>query len=207
MAQAQGFQNRRSKAGKEDFPTPPWATRTFLHHVLPEDLSDKTVWEPAANRGYMTKVLQERFGTVISSDLHDYGVGYPVIDFLDGPTPAEYGQEVHWIITNPPFNLAEDFVHRAMSIATEGLAMFVRASWIEGKGRYEKLFKDKGPELFCPYVERVPIVQGRVDPKATSQMPYAWFVWRQGKPKYQRTRVVWIPPSRQDMERSEDYEG
>jgi hypothetical protein len=205
LAQIQGYQNRRTQGGREDFPTPPWATRAFLHHVLPQDHAAEVVWEPAANRGHMARALAEKFGTVVATDLHDYGAGYPAVDFLSGPTPKDYGQEVHWIITNPPFNLAEEFVERALTIATEGVAVFVRASWIEGKGRYERLFKRQGPELFCPYVERVPIVEGRVDPKAASQMSYAWFVWRQGKPEHARTRVVWIPPSRGEMERSEDY--
>ena len=208
MAKMQGFQNRRSAAkGPEDFPTPPWATRALLEHGLGSaHLKNHTVWEPAANRGYMVRPLAEYFGTVIATDKHDYGAGYPTVDFLDGPTPQEFGMDVDWIITNPPFALAEEFVHRALALSKRGVAVFVRASWIEGKGRYENLFSVNPPTLFCPFVERVALVEGRVDPKAVTQMPYAWFVWDHGVDTGE-TVVRWIPPCRKEMERDDDYPG
>lgn len=200
----QGFQNRNTGGGDEDFPTPPWATRAFVRHILPDDLSGMTVWEPAANRGHMARPLSEFFGQVIASDKIDYGVGFPVIDFLNGPSPTDFGQKVDWVITNPPFNLALEFVKRAVDIADYGVAMFVRASWLEGKQRYEELFQPHPPAFVCPYVERVPIVRGRLDKKAATQMPYAWFVWV--KDSKAPTRCLWIPPSRADMERDDDYD-
>jgi hypothetical protein len=196
-------QNRRSpKGGSDDYPTPPWATRAFLQNVLPLDLSTKTCWEPAANRGHMVKPLRERFGTVIASDFIDYGAGYPVVDFLNGEhTPPD----VDWIITNPPFNRAEAFVHRALGVAREGVAVLVRSTWAEGKGRYNLLFNPMPPAAIAQYVERVPIVAGRLDEKAVSNMPYSWFVWYSGGRECGGTRFVWIPPSRKDFEREEDY--
>ena len=206
MAQTQGYQNRRSgKDSNEDFPTPPWATRAFLAHIMPDDLSEVTVWEPAANRGHMSKVLAEYCGTVISSDKIDYGVGFPVIDFLDGPAPTDYGMTVDWIITNPPFNKAEEFVGRALEVADDGVAILVRASWMEGIGRYNRLFSARPPSIIAPYVERVPIVEGRLDPEAGTQMPYAWFVWEKDTPANRSPRLLWIPPCRKDYERETDY--
>jgi len=205
MPKAMGFQNRRApRGGPEDFPTPPWATRAFLNHVLPAALHDKTCWEPAANRGFMVRPLQERFGNVIGSDLHDYGVGFPMVDFLTGPTPADHGQRVDWIITNPPFNLAEEFVQRALCVVNVGVAFILRSSWMEGKGRHERLFNPRPPSVIAQHTERVPMVQGRLDRKAVTQMPYAWFVWEQN-PQKAGTEFVWIPPSRKQMERDDDY--
>lgn len=199
-------QNRRSpKGGPDDYPTPPWATRAFLRHGLPLDFSDKVCWEPAANRGHMVKPLRERFGTVIASDFMDYGAGFPVIDFLTGPTPKDYGQPVDWIITNPPFNRAEAFVQRALEVAEDGVAILVRSAWAEGKGRYEHLFSKRPPAIIAQYVERVPIVQARLDKEAVSNMPYSWFVWYNGGRECEGTHFHWIPPSRKDFEREEDY--
>lgn len=204
MARMKGFQNRQSdKDGPDDYPTPPWATRALVEHVLMPGCAGMTVWEPAANRGYMARPLAEYFGTVIASDAYDYGAGFPVIDFLSGPTPADYGVEVDWIITNPPFNRAEAFAHRALSLAREGVALFVRASWLEGRRRWENLFSVASPDVFCPFVERVPLVRERVDPAAASQMPYAWIVWRRNGDG--DTRVRWIPPCRKEMEKEGDY--
>ena len=44
--------------------------------------------EPCDKRGYMSAVLEEYFDTVDSADVHDYGVGYPVRDYLAGQDPA-----------------------------------------------------------------------------------------------------------------------
>ena len=86
----------------DDFPTPPWATRAvceWLHQNV-GDLDDKSVREPAANRGFMVRPLREYFRTVEASDVHDYGAGFPVADYLFGPDQAQ----VDWTFCNPPFS-------------------------------------------------------------------------------------------------------
>lgn len=199
----EGYQNRRSpKGGPEDFPTPPWATRAMLTHILPDIGQGQTVWEPAANRGYMARPLAERFSTVIASDLIDYGAGYPVVDFLNGPSPSDFGQPVDWIITNPPFNLATEFALRALDVAREGVALLLRSAWAEGHDRHTRLFSQRPPAIIAQHVTRVPIVRGRVDKKAVSAMPYAWFIWRKGSTE---TTFRWIPHCRKEMERDGDY--
>jgi hypothetical protein len=97
------------------------------------------------------------------------------------------------VVTNPPFNLACEFTLRALDLAIEGVAMLVRTQWIEGVGRYERLFRDRPPTLYAPFVERVPIVKGRWDPDALTATSYAWFVWRKSLVA-EPTRVFWIPP-------------
>jgi hypothetical protein len=62
--------------------------------------------------------------------------------------------------------LACDFTLRALALATDGVAMLVGRQWIESVGRYEKLFRDRPPLLYAPFVERVPMVKGRWDPDA-----------------------------------------
>jgi len=213
----EGYQNRKSDPDAiEDFPTPPWATRAFLAHIMPDGPApDLTCWEPAANRGHMVRPLQEYFGTVIGSDIADYGAGFPVIDFLSGPTPRDFGMPVDWIITNPPFNKAEEFVLRALDIAEDGVAIFQRQSFMEGKGRYERIFRPFPPTIIAPYVERVTCLQGRIDRATGSQMPYAWFVWTKQAtydspwawpPAGSDTKVKWIPPCRKKFEKESDYE-
>ena len=51
----------------DDFPTPPWATRALMEHVLNlKKVQTMTCREPACGRGYMSKVLEEYFKTVYS---------------------------------------------------------------------------------------------------------------------------------------------
>lgn len=203
-----GFQHRQSpKDGPEDFPTPPWATRALMEHVLEMD-RDKaaalTCWEPAANRGYMVTPLREYFGTVIGTDRHDYGAGFPVVDFLKGPDPRDYGMLVDWIVTNPPFNAADDFVKRALTVAGAGVAIFARTAFIEGLARWRTIFSANPPSIVAQFAERVPVVAGKVDPKARTAMPYAWFVWDQRKDAVD-TLLMWIPQCRKELERDGDY--
>lgn len=206
-----GFQNRSGpRDGLDDFPTPPWATRAFIEHGLPGDIDgykDLTVWEPCANRGHMVFPMQEYFGTVIGTDIHDYGAGFPVVDFLNGPTPADHGMDVDMILTNPPFNKAVDFFHRwnRDMKQVQYFGLLLRMSWMEGVGRYNDIFEKNAPSVICPFAQRVPIVAGRLHRKAVSQMPYAWFFWNREKSVHSPTRVNWIPPCKAKYDRDEDW--
>lgn len=158
----------------DDFPTPPWAVRAFLEALFgKKTYPAKRVWEPAANRGYMVKALRERFGFVFASDILDYGAGYLVHDFVND----EPLFEPDWVITNPPFKVALDFVEQGLRISNEGVAVLVRTTWAEGITRYENLFRDRPPAVILQYVNRVPMVKGRYDPLASTATGYAWFVW------------------------------
>lgn len=183
----------------DDFPTPPWAVRAFCEWL---DVGpDATVWEPAANRGYMVKALKEYFRTVHASDVHDYGAGYPVHDFL---MPGDPLHRPHWVITNPPFRLATDFVERGLDCATCGVAVIVRSVWAESMGRYKRLFKNNPPTWIGQHVHRVPMVKGRYDPKASTATGYSWFVWDKEDAWDTDTRFGWIPESKSDLYREGD---
>jgi len=185
----------------DDFPTPPWATRALVEHVIgAANASGRTALEPACGQGYMSRALAEYFDTVRSFDVHGYGFGY-VDDFLNSSWADE---SFDWVITNPPFKAAEDFVMRALPIARHGVAVLVRTVFIESVGRWERLFRDRPCTTFAQFVERVPIVKGRVDPKATTATGYAWLVWDKGASEH--SRIAWIPPSRRTLERPYDYE-
>jgi hypothetical protein len=147
----------------------------------------------------MSKVLEEYFKAVQSYDIEDYGYAERG-DFLKQPHAVD---SFDWVITNPPFKLAEAFVLRALPIARRGVAVFARTVFIESVGRYDRLFRDKPPTKVAQFVERVPIVKGRLEKTASTATGYCWLVWE--KPGTAETRVVWIPPCRRNLERSTDY--
>lgn len=189
----------------DDFPTPPWATRALIDHVIdPAGVMGDTCWEPACNRGYMARPLAEYFTKVHLSDIHDYGLGAFIGDFLF-PTSFPNGRfdAPEWIITNPPFRLAEQFVSRARQIASVGCAVIVRTSFLEGVGRYRDLFSQDPPSIIAQFSERVPMVRGRYDPDASTATSYAWLVWVNG---FSGTGFVWIPPCRKHLQRTADSE-
>jgi hypothetical protein len=205
------MQNRRTGLDSLDFfPTPPWATRALCEHVLAPVAVRSAVWEPAAGAGHMSEVLKEYFGMVLPSDVHDYGHGYLVGSFVgEGVDVLQWPLAFppQWIITNPPFNLALEFAYRALDVASRGVALLVRSAWLEGGDRYRRLFHLRPPTTVALFSERVPMVKGRWDPKASTATAYAWVVWRQSEIKDFPTRLVWIPPGcRTSLTKPDDAE-
>ena len=80
----------------------------------------------------MVKVLKEYFWQVQSTDAHQYGYAQQR-DFLTHPYETN---AVDWVITNPQFRLAEEFVLRALRLARHGVAILARTVFLESVGRY-----------------------------------------------------------------------
>lgn len=161
-------------------------------------------WEPTCGRGFMAATLAEYFGGVRASDIAPFGYG-ETVDFLDvTQASATEADRPDWIVTNPPFRLAEEFARRALDLAQRGTAMLVRTGFIEGAGRYRRLFEHRPPSFVAQFVERVPILRGRVDPKASTATGYCWLVWQRNAEA--PTRLIWVPPCRKRLERSSDYD-
>jgi hypothetical protein len=136
-------QRTEAPDSRDDFPTPPWATRALVAHVLKDfgPFDRQSVLEPACGAGYMARPLAESFGHVLASDIHPYGFG-SVRDYLAVPYEAN---AVDGVITNPPFRLAEEFVLRSLIVARKGVAILARTVFIESVGRYRNLFLQRPP--------------------------------------------------------------
>jgi hypothetical protein len=192
---------RREPADSLDFfPTPPWATRAFCEWLAERPGFRRTAWEPACGRGDMAQPLAEYFGQVIASDVHDYGFG-TVRDFL---WPGD-DEPVDWIITNPPFRLAAEFIARAHQVAQCGIAMLVRTAFLEGGERHASLFAQTPPSDILQFAERVPMFRGRLDAEGSTATAYCWLVWRYLKRPAPVTVFHWIAPCRARLERPGDY--
>lgn len=187
----------------DDFPTPPWATRALREFLATQGFTPGGVArEPAANRGHMVKPLLEFFDKVLASDVHDYGVGFPVQDYLFGPDP----EPVDWTITNPPFRLAEEFIDRALRTSREGCAFILRSAFLEGVGRHERLFSQRPPAFVLQFSERVVMHKGRLSKDGSTATAYSWIVWLHERWHLSgTTELFWVPPCRARLERSEDY--
>lgn len=195
-------QRVEAKDSLDDFPTPPWASRALIEHIIEQEngCESLTALEPACGRGYMAQPLKEYFKSVTGSDVHPYGYG-EVRDFM---TSVYATDSYDWVITNPPFRLGEDFIHRALPIARRGVAVLVRTVFIESVGRYNRLFSINPPTTVAQFSERVPMVKGRVDKKASTATGYAWVIWE--KDRLGSSSLAWVPPCRKKLERDFDYE-
>ncbi|MDR3473362.1 MAG: methyltransferase [Devosia sp.] len=208
----------------DDFPTPPWATRALVEHVLkalPAGLNSRAVYEPACNRGFMARPLAEYASTVHASDIFSYGWSGQErqVDFLFDEAPADVAEA--WLVSNPPFALAERFIAAGLDRGFAGIAMFVRTSFLEGVGRYEGIYSKRPPTIVAQFAERVILSKGVVrdpavlywDPdaddgvgkwkKPSTATSYCWLVWARGEAP---GPMVWIPPCRKKLERPGDYE-
>lgn len=189
----------------DDFPTPPWATRALCEWLRswwcpePADWAEMTCREPAANRGHMVRPLREYFGEVIASDIFDYGAGFDRADYLFEPRLPM----TSWTITNPPFKLAEQFIAKALDHSHHGVAMIVRSAFLEGIGRYERLFSVNPPSHVLQFTERVVMHKGRLAPEGSTATAYCWLVWVEGADE--DTQFEWIAPCRKRLERDGDY--
>jgi len=211
------------------FPTPPWATRALVEHVLcghgwrADRLSGMSAWDPCCGSGHMIRPLAEYFAHVHASDIHDYGIGARRADFLMPGGEPRGGAD--FLIFNPPFRLALDFILQARGIARAAVCALVRTSFSEGQERHADLFSRHVPLFEAQFVERVTMVKGRcVDPalpywngekkawaKISSATAYMWLVFpgRDGR-DFARARTgcekLWIPPCRKTLERAGDYD-
>lgn len=149
-------------------------------------------WEPACGAGHISKLIYDP--SLLSTDLIPRGYG-ETVDFLADYIPDFLDRRKYrTIITNPPFNLFQEFAERALQIATDKVIMFGKLQALEGKKR--ATFMQSSP-LRTVYVfksRQNPLRNGSpVDEKGkqwASTMAFAWFVWEigyKGKPQ-----IEWI---------------
>jgi hypothetical protein len=179
----------------ELFPTPPWATRALFESVLPWIFSApgamriRSCWEPAAGLGHMAETIKEYCANVLMSDVADYPLedgsrmsdyGLRVSDFLCAPSPNEPPpDDAEWVLTNPPFKQTEAFLQRALNVASKGVALLQKQTWLTGGERYAQIYLETPPDLVAQFVERVPMCLGGYDPRGSTATDYAWFIWLQ----------------------------
>jgi hypothetical protein len=178
------------------FPTPPWATRAFVHHVALPVLGVNTaslIIEPACGEGHMAEPLKEAFAFVAASDIHPYGYG-DVADFLAWEL-HDFQTVADWAFTNPPFNQAVAFARQALRLTYRGCGMLVRTQWLHTEERFD-LFREYPPFVIAYYVERVPMHRGRWEPDGDTMTDYCWVCWKHGA---EPRAPLWIPPGRRKV--------
>lgn len=190
------------------FPTPPWATRALVEWISSQDMRvwEQSVWEPAAGLGHMSNTLAEFFNTTEASDAFAYGDHHWLWDFIADDQRTDQRWVADWIITNPPFKLAEEFCRIAIRRANIGVAMLVRTTFLEGVGRHRDLFSVTPPTYVLQFTERVPMHRGRLEEKGSTATAYCWLVWIKSD-NSQETKLRWLSPCRKRLERPEDYRG
>jgi hypothetical protein len=168
--------------GPDFFPTPAWATFALVDN----EAFDGQIWEPACGDGAMAQVLAMRGNPVIATDLYDRGFGEPGIDFLRSNRVADN------IVTNPPYNSAEEFVNIGVKSARRKFALLLRLAFLEGANRTNTIFAKYPPNRVWVFSERITFYPAGATQKGTGTTAYAWFVWDNDASR--RTELRWFKP-------------
>jgi hypothetical protein len=136
-----------------------------------------TIWEPAAGRGAIVRVLRDRGHAVIASDIYDYGGLHFVRDFL-GESKVPTG--CFCIVTNPPFQIAERFVAHALGLSPL-VIMLLRLAFMESERRCN-ILEGRGLARVHVFRKRLPMMHrdGWEGRKANSGMAFCWMAWERG---------------------------
>ncbi len=179
--------NRRvvQASGADFYPTPAWAT----YALIDNETFEGSIWEPACGTGSMSEVLKATGNRVFSTDVHNYGYvdcHPPTVDFLTTRMLCDN------IVTNPPYNLAEQFVRVGYTQCDNKLCLLLRLSFLEGAGRASGLFAELPPSRVWVFSERITFYPNGVRTGGSGTTAYAWFVWDKGYTG--DTILKWIPP-------------
>lgn len=180
------LQGSTAKRVDHDFyPTPRIATELLLKS---ESFGGIT-WEPACGDGAISTVFKDVCKMPIySSDLEDRGYGDSGINFLTVDPPGIFQN----IITNPPYSLAEEFVHRSIKVATQKVALLLKLNFIAGQKRKKTIYDTCPPQRIYVFSKRLNFDRGTDKAKTGGGLlEYAWFVWDKEYSK-DETIVRWL---------------
>lgn len=173
--------NATGKRKASDFYETPYSITRHLLRVEKFDYN-LTVLEPACGDSAIVKILSENW--------HDTKITAYDIEknFLTETQKYDY------IVTNPPFSLAFDFIQQAKQVAKRKFAMLLPLSYLHGKKRFDEIYSDRVYGLKSVYVfTRYPMLgeKLREDGKYnTGMMVYAWYVFENGNSE--DPKIGWI---------------
>jgi len=152
------------------YPTHPVWTEALLQTVRLRGI----IWECAHGNGDMTRVLKEHGYKVRATDI------MTGTDFLVQSKPWKGS-----IVTNPPYSHADEFISKALLLASEQVAMLLPIGALGGQKRYRDLWSERPPAIIIIVAARMPIGTG-----GASQFNHIWAVW---DPQHDGDTVVkWV---------------
>ncbi len=174
---------------RDAYMTPPWVTAALVDDLVALGMLPRVsrsgeplpIWEPAAGNGQMSGALAAAGFNVYASDIEPEAKGF-THDFLRDDPPVIL-PPAGAIITNPPYNRAEDFVARAfefMQPAGGLVAMLLNLDWDSALTR-RRLFGDcRGFARKLVLLDRITWFERLPEPGKLEQSPsenHAWFIW------------------------------
>lgn len=155
---------------KTDFyETPPEVAVALLNFLEAKNMISPgcLIWEPACGSGKMLRVMLDRGYAIMGTDLYPETDGAPCVDFLKSEKPC------NWIITNPPFSMATEFIRHALELG-KPCAFLLKSQFWHARSRL-RLFRDNAPTYILPLTWRPDFLYGAKSGSPT--MEILWTVW------------------------------
>ena len=151
------------------YETPPLATVALIDFLEANGSLHPgvKVWEPACGAGKLAEVLKRRDYEVICTDLNDFGYGESGVDFLESQRDCD------WIITNPPFSKAAEFIRHARDL-NANCAFLLKSQFWHAKSRIN-MFRNDAPSYVLPLTWRPDFLYGQKSGSPT--MEVIWSAW------------------------------
>jgi hypothetical protein len=151
------------------YATPPEVTVALLDFLEGKGLIEPgyLIWEPACGKGDMCDVIFERGYEVLGSDLYPQFERLQPCDFLTTTLDCD------WIITNPPFSKATEFITHALKLG-KPCAFLLKSQFWHARSRLE-LFRENPPSYVLPLTWRPDFLHGAKSGSPT--MECLWTVW------------------------------
>jgi hypothetical protein len=162
--------------GRDLYETPPVATLALLRI----ERVPKLVWEPAAGRGAIVRVLEAAGRTVVATDIVTGN------DFLT----CEPAHGVEAIVTNPPFRIAAQFAEHALKLVPYVALLLPWRFWEAGTGnskasRARRVVLDADPpaRAYC-FANRLPMMHRDWLDRAAREQRHGVRLVRVGPPQH-----------------------
>jgi hypothetical protein len=151
-----------------DFQTPPYAILPLLPYLK----EGSTIWECAAGSGNLVNAFMDFEFNVIATDI------LTGQDFLKGKPKKPFD----YIITNPPYNLKQEFLTRAYQLEVP-FALLLPLTTFETRKR-QALFDQFGVKvIFFDKRIKFETPTGRKGDDSSPWFATAWFTWGIDLPK------------------------
>lgn len=195
--------NKGQRKESDFYQTPYKLTESLFKN---EDFDfNKIVLEPACGDGAIVRILNSYF---TYKNVESYDLKIHNIDFLKDCPDRKYD----YIITNPPFSIANEFIIKAKEICTIKFAFLMKLNYLQGQWRYKNIFNkyDNFPLTKVYVFTRMPTFEStiREDGKyETGMQATAWYIWE--KIKYETISqpiIRWISSEGQTVNK-EDRKG
>lgn len=134
---------------------------------------DDTILDPCAGMGHMAKVLKKYSNFVVTNEKFEYEYE---TNFKNDFLELNYHLKFDYLIMNPPFKYAHEFIDRAFGFSNT-VVVFQKLSFLEGIRRYDDFYKWGRLKEVHVYPFRVVCAKDGDFENTVNSVAYAWYVF------------------------------